>query len=249
MKTPSIPNRYDGPRKPPKKSDNIQFTLDYVSSDKAEDIDAGIRETIKGVRMSIIAMGVGLAKIKAKGLYIDLKHHSMSKYIERLAEDTQMERSSVFNWLYVGEAYLAFRSELEKIGFTDEDGPTKLPYVSRALVLYPKRGVFKNLKEMSMRAFIGWARGGDADEAPPSKIRVVGNRIFVGKTPAVTLSEELDPKTKAYFANINAEAGRALEAGEVILPVRLYDMDELRRFERAADKLKKELRINYKGRR
>jgi hypothetical protein len=43
--------------------------------------------------------------------------------------------------------------------------------------------------------------------------------------------------------------GRALEAGDVILPVRLYDMNELKRFERTADKVKKELRINYKGRR
>lgn len=38
------------------------------------------------------------------------------------------------------------------------------------------------------------------------------------------------------------EAGKALEAGEVILPVRLYDMNELRRFERAAERLKRELR-------
>jgi hypothetical protein len=32
------------------------------------------------------------------------------------------------------------------------------------------------------------------------------------------------------------------DAGEVILPVRLYDMAELRRFERAAERIKKELR-------
>jgi hypothetical protein len=33
-----------------------------------------------------------------------------------------------------------------------------------------------------------------------------------------------------------------MEAGEVLYTTRLYDMDELRRFERAAEKLKKELR-------
>jgi hypothetical protein len=75
----------------------------------------------------------------------------------------------------------------------------------------------------------------------------VGNQVFIGNRPAVILSEELDPETRSYFTDINVRAGEALEAGEVILPVRLYDRDEMRRFERAAEKLKKELRVNYKG--
>jgi hypothetical protein len=35
--------------------------------------------------------------------------------------------------------------------------------------------------------------------------------------------------------------------GGILYTTRLYDRDELRRFERAADKLKKELRVNYTG--
>jgi hypothetical protein len=146
MKTPVIQNEYDGPRKPERRlvpASRQSASLDYANSDDAAEIDAGIRDTIKGIRLSILAMGIGLAKIKAKGLYIDLNYHSMAKYIEQLAEDTQMNRSSVFSWLYIGEAYLAYRSELEKVGFTDEDGPTKLPYVARALEIHPKREVFK----------------------------------------------------------------------------------------------------------
>jgi hypothetical protein len=42
------------------------------------------------------------------------------------------------------------------------------------------------------------------------------------------------------------EAGRALEAGELLYATRLYERDGLRRFERTAEKLKKELRVNYK---
>ncbi|MDR2304320.1 MAG: hypothetical protein LBE10_07010 [Treponema sp.] len=84
-------------------------------------------------------MGIGLAKIKAKGLYIDLEYRSMAKYIESLCDEFQMERSGLRNWLYIGEAYLKYRRELEKVGFSDEDGPTKLPYVERALALYQKK--------------------------------------------------------------------------------------------------------------
>jgi hypothetical protein len=220
--------------------------LDYANSDDAVEIDAGIRETIKGIRLSILAMGIGLAKIKAGGLYIDLKYRSMAKYIESLCDEFQMERSGLHNWLYIGETYLKYRKELERIGFSDEDGPTKLPYVDRALALYQKKDVFKAVKDMSLRQFISFSRG-EAPAAPEeSAIRVKGNQVYIGDRLAVTLDEGLDPKTRAYLEGVIVEAGRALEAREVILPVRLYDMDELRRFERAAEKLKRELRVNYK---
>jgi hypothetical protein len=248
MKNEVIPNLYDGPQKPAKKLGGY-FSLDYANSDDAAEIDTGIRDTIKGIRLSILAMGIGLAKIKARGLYIDLRYHSMAKYIESLCDEFQMDRSSLFNWLSIGEAYLKYRKELEKVSFTDESGPTKLPYVARALELYQKKDVFRALKDMSLRQFIIFARG-EAQEPPPeSAIKVRGNQLFIGKKLAVVFDEGLDPKTRSYLEGIIAEAGEALEAGEVLYATRLYDMEELRRFERAAEKLKKELRVNYKGKR
>ncbi|MDR0655870.1 MAG: hypothetical protein LBG22_06100 [Treponema sp.] len=159
MRTEVIPNQYDGPRRPEKRLVGGYFSLDYAGSDDAAEIDAGIRETIKGIRLSILAMGIGLAKIKAKELYVDLKYHSMAKYIESLCEQTRMDRSSIHNWLYIGEAYIKYRKELEKVRFSDEDGPTKLPYMGRALALYQKKDVFKAVKDMSLRQFISFSRG------------------------------------------------------------------------------------------
>jgi hypothetical protein len=69
MKTETIQNEYDGPRPPVKRVSMPSIRLDYAVSDNAEEIDAGIRESIKGVRISILAMGVGLARLKAKGLF------------------------------------------------------------------------------------------------------------------------------------------------------------------------------------
>jgi hypothetical protein len=167
---------------------------DHFSLDYAAEIDADIRETIRRVRLSILAMCIGLAKIKAKGLYIDLKYHSMAKYIESLCEQTQMDRSSLHNWLCIGEAYLKYRKELEKIGFSDDDGPTKLPYVDRALALYQKKDVFRAVKDMSLRQFVSFFRG-EAPAAPEtSPIRVKGNHVYVGDRPAVTLTRVWAPK-------------------------------------------------------
>jgi hypothetical protein len=247
MKTEPIPNQYDGPKTPEKRLPGGRFNLDYAYSDNPQEIDQGIRETIKGIRLSILAMGIGLAKIKDQRLFVDLKYHSMAKYIEQLCEDTQMERSGVFNWLYIGEAYLKYKKDLEKIGFSDEDGPTKLPYVGKALALYQKKDVFKAVKEMSLRQFVSFSRGETPASPTESDIRVKGNQVFVGNRPAVTLDEGLDRKTRGYLEGVIVEAGKALQAGEVLYTTRLYDLEELRRFDRAAEKLKKEMRVNYRG--
>ena len=242
MKTEVIQNQYDGPRPPAKSPGKGTFSLDYANSQDAGEIDQGIRETIKGIRLSILAMGIGLARIKAGGLYVDLHFRSMSKYIESLCEETRMERSGVFNWLYIGETWLKYRRELERIGFSDEDGPTKLPYVDRALARYEKKDVFRAVKEMSLRQFVSFSRG--EAPAPPQEaaVRVKRNQVYIGNRPAVTLDEALSPKTRAYLEGVIVEAGRALEAGEVLYTTRLYDMEELRRFERGAERLKREMR-------
>jgi hypothetical protein len=187
-------------------------------------------------------MGLGLAKLKAKGLYVDLKSHSMNDYLVSLCDEMQIERSTAHNWLYIGEAYIKYRRELERIEFSDADGPTKLPYVDRALEIHDKREVFKKVKEATLREFIVFSKGENA--APkPSRIKVVGNKLYVGKKLAVTFAPELDARTRNYLIDIN------VQAGEILYTTRLYDMDELRRFERGAEKLKKDMRIERKPRR
>ena len=242
----AIPNQYDGPRAPAKRLPASRFSLDYINSDDAAEIDAGIRDTIKGVRLSILAMGMGLARLKEKGLFIDLNYHSMNDYLEKLCDDMQIERSTAHNWLYIGEAYAKYQREFERIEFSDADGPTKLLYVNRALEIHEKREVFRKVKEATLREFIVFSKGESA--APkPSRVKVVGNKLYVGKKLAVTLADELDPETRAYFTKIIVAAGEALEAGEVLYATRLYDMGELRRFERGAERMKKEMRVNYES--
>ena len=246
MKQQAIANFYDGPpslARAGQKAKAEPIQLDYAYSNVAVEIDHGIRETIKGIRVSILAMGLCLAKIKTKGLYIDLDCGSMNQYVEKLCNETKMDRSSIFNWLSIGEAYIKYKNDLEKIGFNDNDGPTKLPYIERALESNRKQEVFKNIKEMSVREFKSFSRGEDDEEKDTSKkITVRGNEVYIGKTPAIQISNKLDSRTRAYFKKIILLAGTAMQEGEVILPVRLYDMDELRRFERPIERLKKELR-------
>jgi hypothetical protein len=241
MKQEVIQNQYDGPLPLARPLPAAHFNLDYANSDNAMEIDAGIWESIKGLRLSILAMGMGLARLKTQGLYIDLKYHSMNDYLETLCTDMQVERSTIHNWLYIGEAYIKYRRDLERIEFTDADGPTKLPYVDRALEIHDKREVFRKIKEATLKEFKEYAKG-DLPAPEPSEVRVVGHKVYIGQKLAVTLAADLDPKTRAYFEGVLVAAGEALESGEVLYTTRLYDRDELRRFERVAEKLKKELR-------
>ena len=80
------------------------ISLDYVRSGDPAEIDRGIRDTIKGVRLSILTMGLGLAKMKSESLFKELKFRSMSAYVDRLCEETKMDRSSIYSWLGMGEA-------------------------------------------------------------------------------------------------------------------------------------------------
>ena len=137
----------------------------------------------------------------------------------------QIDKTTVYSWLHIGEAYIKYRRELEKINFSDEDGPTKLLFVGRALEYHEKKTVLRNIKEMSYRGFKEFSKGDEAP-APPSKIKVAGNKIYVGRDLAVILAEKLDPKTRAYLEKIIVQAGEALEAGEVLYTTRLYDMLE-----------------------
>jgi hypothetical protein len=156
METALIRNEYDGPLKKHRKLSGGQFSLDFAYSQDAQEIDAGIRETIRGVKLSIMAMGIALYRVDVAGLFIDLGFRKFGEYIDHLAEETGMARTSLYNWEYIGQAYITHRADLDRIGFSDDDGPTKLPFLPRALEHYTKREVFKNIKDMSKREFEEW---------------------------------------------------------------------------------------------
>ena len=217
--------------------------LDYANSDDAAEIDNGIRDTIKGIRLSILAIGIGLVKIKSKGLFTDLNCRNMTEYIERLSDDTKMDRSSIFNWLSIGETYTKYQNELLAIGFSENDGPAKLSYLDRALALRQKQDVFDNIKGMSLREFIGYSKGEPekpADDVP--LVRVRGNTVYINGRLAIILSKNPGKRITAYFRKVIQVACEALEEGEVVLPVRLRNMREARRLTPAIERLKAKIR-------
>ena len=228
------------------------ISLDYAGSGDAAEIDRGIRDTIRGMRLSILAMGLGLAKMKAKGLFRNLGWQSMSQYIQQLSDETKMDQSSIYNWMNIGDAYIKYQNELEQIGFSDSDGPTKLSFLERALETNEKQHVFDNIKNMTVREFVSFAKtkneaaisasSSDADPGDKPVITERGNNFYVDGDLAVIISKKPGRRTSSYFKKVIRVACEALEEGEVIQPVRLHDRREARRFAAAAERLKMRMR-------
>jgi hypothetical protein len=174
------------------------FLLDLAASNDAAEIDRGKRETIKGIRLSILGMGIGLANIEAKSLYEDLGFQKMSQYIQRFCNDTKMDRSSVYAWLHIGESYLKYQTELKQIDFNDNDGPTKLPFLDRALEENQKQEVFGNIKSMSVREFAIFSKGLSGKDRFDSHFIIIKNHnVYVDGLLAVKINKKLDWKAGA----------------------------------------------------
>lgn len=239
-------NHYDINSVSVKETGPAPLTLDYAKSDDAVEIDRGIRETIKGIRFSNMVIGLALAKIKLRKFYTDLGFKTMPQYLHRLCDDLKMDKSSIYNWLYIGEAYIKHQSELEQVDFNEHDGPTKLPYLERALKTNEKQIVFKNIKNMSLREFISFAKAKEETAISPGDdkpvVTVRGNNIYVDGVLAIIISKKLEKRTSAYFKKVLRVACTALEEGEVIQPVQLHNSREAKRFAYAAERLKMRMR-------
>ena len=227
----------------PEQSITASIALDYIESDNAVEIDKGIRETIRGIRVSILAMGLGLVNMKAKSLYKNLGFDNLTQYIQRLSDETKMDRSNIFSWLRIGEAYIKYQCDLKQIGFSDNDGPTKLFYLEQALKKNEKQQVFDNIKNMSVREFKTLAKGQTTADHPARKrdkwkINVRGNSVYIDGKLAIILSRKIDPRVSDYFMKVIRVMCEAVEKEKVMLPVLLRNLKEVDRFEPAVERLK-----------
>ena len=223
--------------------------LDFAESGDAFEIDRGIRDSIRNMQITVLAMGLGLAKIKAKKLFVKLGYKNISAYIMRLSEEYRMDHSTIFSWLYMGEAYNKYRDELEQIGFGDDDGPSKLTYLDRALAVNDRKEVFQTLKDMTLREFASYAKGGKGSSSvEDDKNRWIvtekGNSIYVNGKLAIIISSKMNRRAAAYFKKIIRAACEALEHEGIILPVFLKSRRDANRFEPEVKRLKAQMKLD-----
>jgi hypothetical protein len=145
-----------------------------------------------------------------------------------------MSRANLYNWVYIGEAFITHRTELERIGFSDDDGPTKLPFLDRALNNRPRKEVFKNIVSMSRREFEEWSKGNPEalTEGSHTDVTINKGKVFAGEQPLIAFVGDLSPDDRKYYEGVVKAAAEARENNEVIGVYRFYDEDERKTFDR-----------------
>ena len=116
--------------------DKTTISFDYAESSDAGTLNSGLRKTINEMRLSVLSIGISLAKLKTEKLFKNLGYKSFSQFLKTLQDEEKVDRSSVYRWLNVGLAYINHKSDLIKTGFDDNDGPSKLTYLERALKIH-----------------------------------------------------------------------------------------------------------------
>ena len=222
--------------------------MDLFNSDDPVEIDSFLREIIRGYRLSILAMGIGLAKIKSQGFFKKMGFRSMKAYMNNLAEGTAMDPHSFYTRLKIGEAYFKHKEELDKIGFSELTGPTKLPFLERALEAWDRDLVFTNLKEMSQRDFADFAVSVKNENIDNTEFYKTRGKIFYhDRKRAVIINKSLDSKTINMLMGANHVAFRALERKGVIVAVHLRNAKEARLFKVQARRIRKKIQKKRKS--
>jgi hypothetical protein len=240
----AISNVYDGPRKSVKKPPVRLFSLDFANSTDPAVLDSGIRETMRGINLSAMAVSRALYRLCASGDYIDLGYKSKGAYIDSLVEETGHSRAIFYRWIDNGEIIEKYRTELERIEFADNDGPTKLTYLPKALENHPKKEAFKNLKEMPVRQFESYAKG-EKKSAPIvsyKNVSVKGDQVYAGDEPLINSSAELSPEDRRYFKNLLVKAAQAKADNQYLRWYEFYDEREANKFDKVYNREIKILR-------
>ena len=217
--------------------------LEYVKSADPAEIDQGIRDTIRGVHLSILTMGLALARVKAERLFLGLNFKSMYAYINRLCEDTKSDRSSIYNWINIGETYLKYKDELEMIGFSDKNGPNKLVFLERALQHKDRQEVFANLMDMTHNEFKDSAKQENAEIAGDIPfVEIRGNTVYIQGKKAIIINKNLGAKNTKFIIKTIRILCRALERGGVVTAVHLRNWKEVALFKPVVEQFRKDIR-------
>jgi len=216
------------------------IALDFLRSDDPQVLDQGVIHSLGRVRLSILAGGLGLAKIHLQGNFKNLGYRSMWAYIENVSLRTNMDTNSIYNWMKIGEAYLKHQEDLERIGFRDEHGPSKLRLLEQALQGGEKEEVLQNLMEMSHADFTDFARQGAPKKEEEEEYFTEKGHIFYHRgLRAVIINSQLAPTMRSKLKGAIRAAFKSLRRKGHLVVVRLRNAEEAKLFIPEARRLRR----------
>lgn len=133
--------------------ENSKISVDYIHSDNLNEIEKGIKQTLKGVLLSKKAICIALARIKNRELYRQVFINSFKEYLQK--KRIPLNYSTALDYSIIGEMLLKYENELKNVHFGEENGLQKLLLLEKGLSNYKDQPqlVFKKISEDSYRNF------------------------------------------------------------------------------------------------
>ena len=212
--------------------------LDYLRSDTIEEIEAGIRETVKGVEVAILTAGLALAKITKNGLYIEAGFKSLSDYLEHAESRLRMPKQTASDYIKIADAWIEYYDILKKHQFRLEGNITKLRILPLVIERYGEDAL-KEINDMSYREFRRRFTVSETVFSKPmsvSEFRVSGGRIQVNGVQVAELSPDIDSGTRKELSRYFKKVFDIKSRGNTPLVVDVYDEKEARAIDRLIKK-------------
>ena len=209
------------------------YSLDFISSEDLEEIEDGIRETLRGVDTANLAIAITIAKIDQLALYAQSGCKSYLEYLDTAEDRLNMSRQTISDYKRIGETYLQYKSKLQEAGFQEEGNLHKLRYLRLALSNHRASDVFKRIVSLSFRKFLDYARGpSERSDIPDLEIKITSQKIMIDGINILNFDPELDIHVKEELGGYLKQIYKIRATGNVPHIINVYDDDEARAVER-----------------
>ena len=216
------------------------YKLDFGRSDNLEEIEAGIKETARGLNWANLAICLAFAKIDREALYAQAGYKSYLQYLDQAEDRIDMSRKSMSDYKRMGEAYLDHKPELQLAGFQPEGHLNKLRYLEQALKAHGPDEVFQRIANDPFRRFRDYATGGSPSERSDVEpmmqylpdIQITPERIVVDGKNILNFPGDLDERTKGELTDYLKQIYEVRAAGNRPYVLNVYDEQEATAVER-----------------
>lgn len=104
--------------------------LDYIHSKYLVEIEKGINKTVEGIVLSKKVLCIALARVKNEELYRQAGNGSFKEYLK--SQRLNIAYSTAIEYCRIGEIFLEYKGQLERIEFREEHGLKKLLHPPKA---------------------------------------------------------------------------------------------------------------------
>jgi hypothetical protein len=122
----------------------------FMEKKTLRELEDGIKKSLKIGAKIQLSICVALYRIGTENLFAEYGYESLNEYIKK---QTFLPQSTAQEYFYIGKYWIEKQNDLKQIGFTEEDGLSKLKFFPKNIDKNQKQTILEHLKNDSVRQF------------------------------------------------------------------------------------------------